>query len=119
MASASLYTSVRWHLASVSAPTIATPSPVGCDPALDPLQGKWQTLPSPPTAEQMADPAYVLALSLHAILPFLGLSIGELFDLDTLAEDCAARGGLVLHAHDGADAAPERGRHPGNAVAIR
>ena len=30
-----------------------------------------------------------------------------------------ARGGLVLHAHDGADAAPERGRHPGNAVAIR
>ena len=63
---------------------------VACDPALDPIPGKWAGLASPPSSEQLADPEFALGLSLHWVLPYLGLSIGEFFDLDALADDCAA-----------------------------
>ena len=65
---------------------------VACDPALDPIPGKWPTLSAPPTSEQLGDPAYALELTLHALLPFLGMSIGEFFDLDALAAHCAEHG---------------------------
>lgn len=65
---------------------------VGCDPALDPIPGKWATLSAMPTPEQLADPEFALSLSLHNLLPLLGMSIGEFFDLDALAADCAETG---------------------------
>jgi kynurenine formamidase len=43
--------------------------------------------------QALADPAHSAEMFLHFnLLPLLGLPIGELFDLDALAEDCAAAG---------------------------
>ena len=92
---------------------------VGCDPALDPLPGRWQTLAAAPTAEEMADPAYALALSLHAMLPYLGLSIGEFFDLDALAADCAADGDWYCLLTTAPMHLPGGVATPANAVAVR
>lgn len=92
---------------------------IGCDPALDPIPGKWRTLSAPPTAEQMADPGFALALSLHAVLPYLGLSIGELFDLDALAEDCAADGDWYCMITTAPMHLPGGVGTPANAVAVR
>ena len=92
---------------------------VGCDPALDPIPGKWATLQSAPTQEQMADPAFALSLSLHSILPFLGLSIGEFFDLDALAEDCAAERDWYFMLTTAPMHLPGGVATPANAVAVR
>jgi kynurenine formamidase len=41
----------------------------------------------------LADPAHAAAMFLHfSLLPLLGMPIGELFDLDALAADCATTG---------------------------
>ena len=92
---------------------------VGCDPALDPIPGKWATLTSPPTAQQLADPGHALGLSLHAVLPFLGLPIGEFFDLDALAADCAATGDWYCMLTTAPMHLPGGVATPANAVAIR
>lgn len=43
--------------------------------------------------DALADPAHSAEMFLHFnLLPLLGIPIGELFDLDALAEDCAAAG---------------------------
>lgn len=92
---------------------------VGCDPSLDPIPGRWRTLEALPTAEQLADPAYALALSLHNLLPFLGLSIGEFFDLDALAEDCAAGNDWYCMLTTAPMQLPGGVATPANAIAIR
>lgn len=92
---------------------------VGCDPALDPIPGKWLTLSAPPTSEQMADPGFALALTLHAVLPYLGLSIGEFFDLDALAEDCAGDGDWYCLITTAPMHLPGGVATPANAIAVR
>jgi hypothetical protein len=92
---------------------------VGCDPALDPIPGKWATLAEPPTAEQRADPAFALGLSLHALLPFLGLSIGEFFDLDALAADCAEGNDWYCMVTTAPMQLPGGVATPANAIAVR
>jgi len=69
---------------------------------------------------ELADPAASAAVSLHwNLLPLLGLPLGELFDLDALAADCAAEGtwdclftSAPLHLRAGVATPP-------NALAIR
>jgi len=92
---------------------------VACDPALDPIPGKWGTLASPPTPEQSADPAFAFGLSLHWVLPYLGLSIGEFFDLDALADDCAAAGDWHCLFTTAPMHIPSGVATPANAVAVR
>ena len=92
---------------------------VGCDPALDPIPGKWATLATPPTPEEMADPGFALELSLHAVLPYLGLSIGEFFDLDDLADDCAVGGDWYCMITTAPMQLPGGVATPANAIAIR
>jgi kynurenine formamidase len=92
---------------------------VGCDPALDPMPAKWETLPAPPTREQLADPAYAFSLTLHSILPYLGLSIGEFFDLDALAEDCAATDDWSCMITTAPMQLPGGVATPANAIAVR
>jgi kynurenine formamidase len=75
---------------------------------------------TPPPDEEFADPARSAELFLHVhLLPLLGLPLGELFDLDTLAADCAADGtwdclftSAPLNLHHGVASSP-------NALAIR
>ena len=92
---------------------------VGCDPSLDPIPGKWAHLQSLPTEEQTADPAFALSLSLHWMLPYLGLAIGEFFDLDDLAEDCAAGGTWDFLLTTAPMQLPGGVATPANAVAVR
>jgi len=69
---------------------------------------------------ELADPAVAAAASLHwHLLPLLGMPLGELFDLDDLAADCAAEGtwdflftSAPLHVRAGVAT-------PANALAIR
>ena len=92
---------------------------VACDPALDPIPGKWAGLASPPSAEQLADPEFALGLSLHWVLPYLGLSIGEFFDLDALADDCAATGDWHCLFTTAPMHIPGGVATPANAIAVR
>lgn len=92
---------------------------VGCDPALDPFPGKWSTLATPPTPDQLADPAYAIGLTLHALLPFIGLSIGEFFDLDALAADCAEARDWNCMLTTAPMHVPSGVATPANAIAIR
>lgn len=92
---------------------------VGCDPALDPIPGKWARLTAPPTREHLADPAFALGHSLHAVLPFLGLSIGEFFDLDALAADCAEASDWYCLLTTAPMHLPGGAATPANAIAIR
>lgn len=92
---------------------------VGCDPSLDPIPGKWAGLTAPPTPEQLADPAFALGLSLHNVLPFLGLSIGEFFDLDALAADCADDGDWYCMVTTAPMQLPGGVATPANAIAVR
>lgn len=92
---------------------------VACDPALDPIPGKWRTLTSLPTPEQLADPGYALELTLHALLPFLGLPIGEFFDLDALAADCAELQDWYCMVTTAPMHVPGGVATPANAIAIR
>lgn len=71
------------HIAAVAADNFA----VEAWPAL------LATRQTQPTDEEFADPARSAELLLHLnLLPLLGLPLGELFDLDALAADCAADG---------------------------
>ena len=64
--------------------------------------------------------AYASYLNVHtAILPLLGLPIGELFDLDALADDCAADGRYESFFTSAPLNLPNGVASPPNALAIR
>lgn len=71
------------HIAAVAADNFAVE-------AWPPLLFTRQT---PPTDEEFADPTRSAELLLHLnLLPLLGMPLGELFDLDAVAADCATDG---------------------------
>ena len=92
---------------------------VGGDPGLDPLPGRFGRLTAPPSREDLADPAFGFQLTLHTVLPMLGLSIGEYFDLDALAQDCAAAGDWTFLITSAPMQLPGGVATPANALAIR
>lgn len=92
---------------------------VAGDPGLDPIPGKLAQLRAFPSDEQFADPAFALDLSLHNVLPYLGLSIGEFFDLDALAADCAADRDWTCMVTTAPMQLPGGVATPANAIAIR
>ena len=92
---------------------------VAGDPGLDPIPGKFGQLTSFPTDDQFADPAFALDLALHNVLPYFGLSIGEGFDLDALAADCAADGDWTCMLTTAPMQLPGGVATPANAIAIR
>lgn len=63
------------------------------NPAVEAWPAPLLTQATPPTDEEFADPARSAELFLHLnLLALLGLPLGELFDLDALAADCATDG---------------------------
>lgn len=92
---------------------------VAGDPGLDPIPGKFGQLTSFPSDRQFSDAAFALDLSLHNVLPYLGLPIGEFFDLDGLAADCAADHDWTCMLTTAPMQLPGGVATPANAVAIR
>jgi len=92
---------------------------VGGDPGLDPIPGVFGRLTAPPSREQLADPAFCFHLALHTVPPCLGLSIGELFDLDALAQHCAAAGDWTFLVTSAPMQLPGGVGTPANTLAIR
>ncbi|HUQ39075.1 MAG TPA: cyclase family protein [Acidimicrobiales bacterium] len=92
---------------------------VAADPGIDPVPGKWANFTSMPSREEMARPEAALGLSLHNLIPLLGLSIGEFFDLDRLADDCAAAGDWSCLLTTAPMQLPGGVATPANALAIR
>ena len=98
-----------WHVAAVA-------GDVGVDPLPPPGSAP---VTAPPRPADLVDPAWCFARSLHFVIPWFGLSIGEFFDLRSLAADCAADGDWTFFV----TVAPMN--HPGgvatlgNAVAVR
>jgi hypothetical protein len=89
------------------------------DPVLDPIPGKFGRLTATPSPEELADPAFGLELTLHSVLTYLGLAIGEMFDLDALAQDCAASGEWTCLITSAPMQLPGGVATPANALAIR
>jgi kynurenine formamidase len=78
------------------------------------------TLPEALRTELRADPARADELNLHqAVIPLLGIVLGELFDLDALAADCARDGRWRFLFTAAPMALPGGAGSPANAVAIR
>ena len=72
-----------------------------------------------PSADELADPALALSFSLHHVIPYLGLSLGEFLDLDALAADCAADGDWTCQVTICPMQLPGGVATPANAIAIR
>lgn len=71
-------------------------------------------------AEINADPARRHEVSLHTrLLPMLGLPIGELWQLDRLAEDCAADGAYRVCLTSAPLNLPRTAASPANALAVK
>jgi kynurenine formamidase len=78
------------------------------------------TLPADLVAELQADPTRADELNLHqAAIPLLGLVLGELFDLDALAADCARDDRWVFLFTAAPMGLPGGAGSPANAVAMR
>lgn len=60
----------------------------------------------------------MLDLSLHSILPYLELPIGEFFDLDALAQHCAASGNWYCLLTTAPMPLPGGVGTPANAIAV-
>lgn len=98
-----------WHVAAVA-------GDAGVDPL--PPSGSPSTLPSP-TADDLFDPAWCFAASLHFVIPWFGMSIGEFFDLRALASDCATAGDWTFLVTVAPMNHPAGVATLGNAVAVR
>ena len=91
---------------------------VGGDPGVDPVPGKFaERVPS--ADDDFHDPGSALALSLHNVIPYLGMSLGEFLDLDALALDCAADGDWTCQLTVAPMQLPGGVATPANAIAIR
>jgi hypothetical protein len=70
--------------------------------------------------EVEADLTRVAEISLHrSALPLLGLPLGELFDLDALAQDCAADGRWSFFLTAAPIGLPGGAASPANALAFK
>lgn len=90
---------------------------VGGDPGLDPFPGKFAApFPEPHAFE---DPDFALSFSLHNVIPYLGLSLGEFLDLDALAADCSEDEDWTFQLTVAPIQLPGGVATPANALAIR
>ncbi|MDP1793589.1 MAG: cyclase family protein [Acidimicrobiales bacterium] len=98
-----------WHVAAVA-------GDAGVDPL--PPPGAPPTAPTP-TGDDLFDPAWCFAASLHFVIPWFGLSIGEFFDLRHLAAGCAADADWTFLVTVAPMNHPAGVATTGNAVAVR
>lgn len=95
-----------WHVAAVAG-----------DSGVEPYPGRSPR--ARPTADELVDPAWCFGLSLHFLLPWFGMPIGELFDLRSLAAACEHDGDWTFLLTVAPINLPNGVATPGNAVAVR
>lgn len=98
-----------WHVAAVAGDAGVDPLP---PPDAPPTA-------RPPTGDDLFDPAWCFTASLHFVIPWFGLSIGEFFDLRELAADCAESGDWTFLVTVAPMNHPAGVATLGNAVAVR